>query len=301
MTAKPHATFFLPEPLLGAARAGDHNFLGQIETVLREAGFEVGFQPPEAARGSDPGYSLFHMREPLNPRGLTLRRAYYYPFWQIQRSNERWQWDVAQADFAGAEIDRAESQRFYGFWRKRLFAPHIDTVTRDGFVYVPLQGRLLERRSFQQCSPIAMLHHVLRQEPSRRVIASLHPKEHYDDEEIATLEGLEGRVDRLEIRVGEMEPLLAGCDYVVTQNSSAAFAGFFFAKPCVLFGRIDFHHIAANVADLGVEAAFERVREMAPEYAAYVWWFLQCRAINAGRPEAPERIRARLAGFGWPL
>ena len=88
---------------------------------------------------------------------------------------------------------------------------------------------------------------------------------------------------------------------MVTQNSSAAFSGFFFGKPCVLFARVDFHHIAANVASLGVKAAFDRVRSMSPDYAGYVWWFLQRQSINAGRPEAEERIRDRLAALGWPV
>ena len=29
-----------------------------------------------------------------------------------------------------------------------------------------------------------------------------------------------------------------------------------------------------------------------PEFARYLWWFLQERAINASRPEAPARILA---------
>ncbi len=145
MTTKNHATFYLPEPMLRSAKAKEHNFLGKIETVLQSAEFDVDFRLPEQASHKDPGYSLFHMTEPLNPRGLTIRRAYYYPFWQIQRSNERWHWDVAHADFTKAEIDRKDCDWFYSFWQKRLFEDHIGSITRDGYVYVPLQGRLLFR------------------------------------------------------------------------------------------------------------------------------------------------------------
>ncbi len=45
----------------------------------------------------------------------------------------------------------------------------------------------------------------------------------------------------------------------MTQNSAVAMTGYFFHKPSVLFGRIDFHHIAANVHELGVDEAFRQV------------------------------------------
>ncbi|WP_127116123.1 hypothetical protein [Shimia sediminis] len=301
MTAEPHVTFFLPDGLRQSAEAGEHNFIGKIETVVRAAGMGVDFQDPSRARPDDPGYSLFHMQDPLNPRGATIRRNYFYPFWHIEHGNQRWDWDVARARFDLPDVNRAEINRFYGYWQKRLFGDALRNVTRDGFVYVPLQGKLLERRSFQECSPIRMLQRVLEQVPDRPIIAALHPKEHYEPDEIQALDKLDHDFDRLEIRIGDMEPLLAGCDYIVTQNSGVAFSGFFFGKPCVLFAKIDFHHIACNVSSLGVDAAFARVQDIVPDYAGYVWWFLQHMSINAGRPEAEEKIRNRLAVLRWPV
>lgn len=301
MNGENHVTFYLPDGLRKSAEAGEHNFIGKVESVVRNAGLDVVFRDPSKARRDDPGYSLLHMQDPLNDRGVTIRRAYFYPFWQIERTNARWHWDVAKADFHSGHVNRNEAEGFYRFWQKRLFKDHLDKISNQGFVYVPLQGKLLERRSFQECSPIRMLHHILEQVPDQPIIAALHPNEHYDPDEIAALEVLETQHDRLEIRIGEMETLLAGCDFVVTQNSSAAFAGLFFGKPSVLFGRIDFHHIAANAAELGVERAFRQVQDMTPDYAGYVWWFLQQMSINAGRPEAEEKIRDRLRVLGWPV
>lgn len=301
MTGDLHATFYLPDGLRQSAEAGNHNFIGKIENVLRSAGMEVRFCDPSDARRMDPGYSLFHMQDPLNARGVTLRRAYFYPFWQIERSNQRWNWDVAKARFELPSGTRTEANRFYAFWQNRLYKDALRDVSSDGFVYVPLQGRLLEKRSFQECSPIRMLHHVIEAEPTKPIIAVLHPGEHYDADEIQALEKLENDVERLEIRLGNMETLLAHCDYIVTQNSSVAFSGFFFGKPSVLFAKIDFHHITAKVSELGVKGAFDQVRELNPDYAAYVWWFLQHMSINAGRPEAEDKIRSRLSALGWPV
>lgn len=301
MSSSNKVRFYLPEGLRQSAEAGEHNFLNKVAGVLRSADFEVVFEPPHLADPRRSGYSLFHMERPFTRNSVTIRRNYYYPFWQIERTHERWHWDVAKARFDPEGIDPDEALRFYRFWQKRLYDEPLHNLGHDGFVYVPLQGKILEKRSFQYCSPVEMIGHTLAQEPNRKVIAALHPKESYSEEEFAVLERLEAEYSQLELQMGGMEALLPRCDYVVSQNSSVAFAGFFFGKPCVLFGLIDFHHIAANVELLGVSEAFKTVRTSAPDYAPYVWWFLQKMSINAGRPEAEDRIRARFQTLGWPV
>ncbi|EAR53026.1 hypothetical protein OG2516_11201 [Oceanicola granulosus HTCC2516] len=302
MTEPRIVTFYLEDGLHRSARAGRHNFIGKLAGVLEASGYRVDFLPDsdvEIARSlTRGGWSMFHMAQPTGPRGLTFRRVYHYPFWRIEKRASRWEWDVARARFEGARIDRADAERFYGFWRKRLFGEAAAAPERAGFVYVPLQGKLLQRRTFQTMSPIEMLRHTLEQEPERDILVTLHPGERYDAEERAALDALAG--GRVTVAEGMMEEALASCDYVVTQNSSAAFNGYFFGKPAVLFAKVDFHHIAASVERLGVAAAFEAVRSAEPDYAGYVWWFWQRMSLNAGRPEAERRIRKRLDTHGWP-
>jgi hypothetical protein len=172
---------------------------------------------------------------------------------------------------------------------------------RAGYVYVPLQGRIRDHRSFQFCAPIDMVRSVLRHDPARNVIATLHPSEDYDAADLKALERLAWDEPRLSVETGEMHRHLLACDYVVTENSSAAFNGFFFHKPCVLFARIDFHHIAANVLTLGEAGAFARVLDMQPDYDGYIHWFWQIMSINAGRPEADAKIAEALRRGGWPV
>ncbi|SFL77859.1 hypothetical protein [Shimia aestuarii] len=301
MSDTKQVRFYLPDGLRQSAESGEHNFLNKIASVLGDAGFKAEYLDPDMADPKAPGYSLFHMEEPFAVRSVTIRRAYYYPFWQIERTNERWNWDVARASFEPDAVERKAADQFFGFWQKRLFKEPLKSLGQDGFVYVPLQGRLTQHRSFQTCSPVEMILKTLEQDKTRRVIAALHPKEIYSEEDFAVLERLEAAHERLELRMGEMETLLPRCDYVVTENSSVGFAGFFFGKPCVTFAKIDFHHITADVGRVGIEEAFDAVTRMAPDYAGYVWWFLQQMSINAGRPEAEESIRARLSALGWPV
>lgn len=297
--------FYLEDGLRDSARAGTHNFIGKIVSVAQAAGFDVEYHgdtlTDRAASLTRDGYALFHMQPPTTARGLTFRRVYHYPFWAIEPEAERWAWRVAKTPFDPAEIDPKQAKPFYRRWQNRLFGDAATQPSQDGFVYVPLQGRLLERRSFQLVSPIEMIMAVLKQDPNRQIIATLHPGETYTREEQKRLDQLQDRYGHLSIRRGGMEPLLRGCDYVVTQNSSVAFNGFFFGKACVLYAQADFHHIAANVAQLGVANAFQEVRQMRPDYARYVYWFWQIMAINAGRAEAEENITQALRRAGWPV
>ncbi len=297
--SQPHTVVLhLEQPLRKSAEAGTHNFISKMVKVLENARFRVEFS---SGMNSKTGYSLSHMSSPPGQVGLVFRRVYHYPFWQIDQSAARWDWDTAKATFNAASIDALTAQKFYRYWQKRLWGDFTDNATRAGFVYVPLQGRLLEHRSFQSCSPLEMLEICLQHVPNKKVIAGLHPKEIYSKPEIAALEGLAARYPRLQIQKGGTDNLLQGCDAVVTQNSAAAFNGYFFAKPAILFAKIDFHHIAtiADVARPG--AAFAKLAAHKPDYAAYIYWFWQLQSINAGRDDAEDKIARRLLRFGWPL
>ncbi|MEL7090480.1 MAG: hypothetical protein AAFN94_01980 [Pseudomonadota bacterium] len=291
--------FYLEDTLRQSAAARSHNFLNLVAEVLEDAGFQLSYHPntnaeriKAQARG---GFALCHMTPPPSDRALVFRRVYHYPFWQIQRSDQRWDWDVAQASFDPATCPGDEAQRFYGYWRKRIGGTLLDRIGDDGFIYVPLQGRLTDHRSFQSCSPIDMIARTRAACPDRDIVATLHPKEVYSDADLGALDALDQADPHLTVRMGDRDALLPRCSFVVTQNSSVAFDAMFFGKPAVHFARSDFHHIA-----LGPDA-FDRVADHRPDFARYVWWLWQHMAINAGHDNAKNKIRAKLAHAGWPV
>ncbi len=302
MSTRDTVRFYLEAGLRDSAAAGAHNFIGKIAGVLADAGltpdYVRGTKAARLAGAASGALSLSHMKPPVGPSGLTFRRVYHYPFWQIDQTEQRWEWDVVRQEFAPEKIDPKEAERFYGFWQKRLFADAPARGRDDGFVYMPLQGRLTEHRSFQSCTPLEMIHRTRAAWPDKRIVATLHPKEVYSTAEIAALEAIADRDSLLDVRTGEMDSLLPTCDCVVTQNSSAAFNGYFFGKPAIMFAKIDFHHIALRGDD---PASFLRIADHRPDYARYIWWFWQDQSINAGHPIAPAKIAARLARFGWPV
>ena len=296
---------YLPHPMDRRARRGEHNFVNQLDTALERSGMALDICTATATDTRDAarwgGRALFLMQEPRHDLGLSLRVAYIMPFWRIETTAERWRFDVARAEFDPEGLDRAEARRFTRFWGKRKFGAAVENTERAGVIYVPLQGHLRRQRSFQHAAPIDMLEQTLQRASGRRVLAGLHPKESYSDADLAGLETLSARYPILEVQTGGMEEALRTCDFVVTQNSAAALMAMFFGKPAMIWARIDFHHAMVDAGALGAETAFDRIERHAPDYEAYLLWFLKLTAINAGAPDAPDQIAARLSALGWSV
>jgi hypothetical protein len=302
MGAENTVIFYLNTKMRRQAERGDQNFIHQASAVLSAAGFDVAYDNNDELGRlqalSRPGRSLFLMDDPVDARGLTIRKTYVGPFWHIEKQSKRWEWPVSYSAFDAATVDPVKAAAFYRRWTSKLFW---GTPKRDGFVFMPLQGRLLTRRSFQFCSPIDMITATLQHEPKRNIIATLHPSENYGPHELEALTALTETYDQLTVQTGETDAFLRDCDYIVTQNSSLGFQGYFLKKPLIMFGKSDFHHIGLNVHQLGVTEAFARRADHAPDYAAYLYWFLQKQAINTGRPETQTHIRDVLLRHDWPV
>ncbi|WP_380055880.1 hypothetical protein ACFE33_01340 [Falsihalocynthiibacter sp. SS001] len=294
---------FLEEDFKASAEKGTHNFMNRTESAMSRVGYDVQYHLNSIENRTKSaglaGYSLFHMKEPLHSRALCFRRAYYYPFWRIETTAERWKFRVAKMPFPPRKQDADQAERFANSMRKRHFASL--NASRGGYIYMPLQGRLLERRSFQTCSPIEMIEQTLSTDKKRPILARLHPNETYSEKEIKALKSIEKKHDRFALSDAPSDVLVAACDYTVTQNSSAALGGYFFHKPAVLFAKIDFHHIAGNVADMGLQDAFEHAQDPDKPFDKYMLWFLRKTSINAGNPNAETRILAAMRKSGWEI
>lgn len=293
----------LDDWLYDAAQAGAQAFVGALVSALEGAGLRVRMHRDNryarVAGRWRRGLTLNHMIAAPQPLGLTFRRCYFAPFWQIERSPHRWRRDIAGLPFEASSVPADDARAFFLRWQTQLF-PLAAEARREGFLYLPLQGKLLQSRSFQACSPVEMIARVLARDP-RPVRATLHPRQRYSRRERTALRRLAARHPRFEVSDMPMTEALARCDAVITQNSSVAFAGLFHAKPAVVFAETDFHHAVGSILRQGEDAAFARLTEPGPDIPAYLYWFLQEQAINAGRPEAEQRIADRLRALGWPV
>lgn len=291
---------YLEGSMLSTARAGTFNFANVLKAAVESRGWRVQWhQTTPQARAQAPqqdGYALFHMQAPTHDRALTFRRAYHYPFWQIEPVAQRWRFDVALSAFDPSAVDPHTAQHFTDRLRARVLPG--PAPSDQGFVLIPLQGHLRRCRSFQTMSPVEMVATVAA--TGQPCIATLHPNEPYDDQDRAALEHLAATHPNLRIG-GQTMALLRDCAFVATQNSAVAFDGYVLGKPAVLFGQIDFHHIGLNVADIGPSQALAQARWHRPDFDRYLYWFLQEKSVNATLPDAGARIIAAMKKGGWPI
>lgn len=287
--------FYLKPGPREAIRAGK-SMPARIVAAVQGAGWQVTLCP-ESERPDIPHRDGFHLvlnNDPGSDRCLVLRPAGFEPFWQIQPSNQRWDWDIAAKTYRPPDVAQDRIDAFVSTWRDQVLKA---SPGSGGGILVPLQGRLIERRSFQSASPLVMLHEVLRHWPDRVVTATLHPSERYSPEEINALQALGRDFPRLNLQ--PRPDALATADLVVTQNSTLAFKGFLLNKPAMLWARIDWHHNAASVPRDGMEQAFAQA-EIPRDHGRYLFWYLRRQSLWAW-DDNPKPILKRLSALGWPI
>lgn len=289
MTEARILNFYLNDRQQIQAAAGEVIY-GKVIDAVQAAGWQVKLRG-HLEPNSGPGYHMVFNRAVLGPNCLSLRPCYLDRYFRIEATNDRWDWPVAKMAFTA----RQGSHWFQEYWRDRLFTGH--QIRSDGYIFMPLQGRLLLQRHFQTLSPIDMIKATLAADPKRHIHATLHPKETYSGEERQALTQLG---DRFHVSDQPSKALLAACDYVVTENSALGLIGYFALKPLVLFARMDFHHIAGSVPILGIPEAFKVAAKPQP-FARYLHWFFKQQAICDARDEAIDQVTTRLQQHGWPL
>lgn len=296
---------YLEPAILEMARAGDFGFVNKIRAAFEGRAFEVALvEDTDAERRRSTarrGYALFLMKDPFHPRALSMRRAYYYPYWRIEPTAKRWAFGVARKTFDPAQIDPDIALGWFHRWRQYLFRKAPMNALRAGLIYVPLQGRLLAHRSFQTMSPVDMIAEVQARAGARRILLGLHPGETYSPAETAAIERIAASDPRVSVQTGGMDEALRVCDFVITQNSAAALSGFFFGKPALLFAESDFHHAMPRVSQFGVNEAWRKVEEDRPPVARYLYWFIHQNAIKADTDEAEAQIIKTCRSHGWEV
>ncbi len=296
---------YLEPHLLKTARAGEFGFGNRVRAAFEARGFRVDFvratYEERLKSATRKGYALFVMKDPFHSKALSMRKAYYFPYWRIEATEKRWAFEVARKTFDPAEIDPDVAQTWFSRWQRNLFKRGPQNAERTGMIYVPLQGKLLEHRSFQSMSPVDMVKAVQDWAGERKILLGLHPNEDYSAEEISAVEAITAGDPRVTLKTGGMEEALRLCDCVVTENSTAALSGLFFEKPAALFAQSDFHHQMPQVSQLGAQDALRALDEGQPDYAKYLYWFIQLNSIKADSDEAETQIIKTVRRHGWQL
>lgn len=294
---------YLPNGLCRYLKTGKkHRFFSPVQAAFSEKGFDVNIvEDTDAARLASlrkNAYAMFHYKEPFHDHALDARSAYIGPFYKMESETYRQDFRTTGKQFRPAKIDPEVAHRFFGNWQKNVIG-HPEPAYL-GAVLIPLQGKLTRCRVGQSMSPIEMIKATLFHDNKRKIILKKHPREAYSDEEQHALDQILEN-PRAELVDADINNLLAGCDYVVAQNSSVALKGLFHRKPGILFAHCEFHHAFQSVQYTSLETCFERVLAHPPAYEKYLFWYLQRNCINTSREFVKDRIIAQCREFGWNI
>ena len=296
---------YLDNHLQRRVAQGKHNFLGHVVGAFEGIGWRVEICPdddPDLLRARTlPGHSLFNMLAPVTENGLTFRLSYVFPFWKIEKTGTRWEFESAGAPYDPRQVDPDQAKSFFNNAKNRLFPEWQNTPSSQDFIYVPLQGQLLQKRAHQSMSPIDMVRKTAVHHPDSQVLITLHPKETYSREELSVLDKTVAGFPLARISTKSSALLIPHASKIVTQNSSIAFTGMFFEKPAFLFAQSDFHHIATNIIGTVNDGTFSTTPPSTSDFQKYPFWFLQMNSINAGRDDVRTRILHRVEQLGWKL
>ncbi len=295
----------LPNALKKSVDADKHNFFKILRRACENVGYKTETKVQKKYSGVISKFSrnlhIHHIDGAIGPRALNVRRAHFYPFWSLENAGTRHEPRIAGKLFDPASINALEAQGFFNKICVRNIPDTPPPMAKDDFVLVPLQGRLLSRRSWQYADCKQMIDTILEQDPTRKILIKPHPREVYSAKEQAFINGL-AQSRRISITKAGTHSLLNHCAYVVTQNSGLAFQGFLFQKPAILFAKSDYHHICQTIKTPDQAAdAFAKTLGERPAFEKYIYWYLQLNCINAGRDDAEAQILDMLGECGWDM
>ena len=266
-----------------AAQTADHNKLNIWKAKL------------------DKNYHIFHLGGADGARALNMRKAYFEPFWSIEKPHSRHWGRVAHKTFIPNTVGPGLARPFFKRMQERYIKPDGQISEATDYAFVPLQGKLCKQRDWQFADLATMVKTIRTQDPDRQIILKPHPRENYTHEELDLL-GQLTLLSKVQTVDAPLQSLLANCAYVVTQNSSVAFEGILFQKPAVLFARADFHHLFPVVkSPEDASTAFSQVRSAQFQFEKYLYWFLQMNCANVSQLSARGKIMEMLYEGGWNL
>lgn len=298
----------LPKDLLLYTPPGGTGFYKRLHAALIARGDDVEFvRRMSIVAGPDFGPDAFHfVHQGLvrQANALNTGIAYIQPFWYVDRNGIFGESAIGAEVFDPAAIDMEEAQAFFDRLSRRLIGRRLTKYAQpgtsprmpSGAVAVFLQGSSIPVRRAQFMSETQMLEAIVEGVPDRTILIKPHPR-NVDAVTLRHARRLAKAHARVKIVDAHVHDMLAAADVTCSISSSVSIEGFVHAKPALLFGKTDFHHIAHVVEQPGdVPAALDAALADTPPYAAFLYWFLQTRCINMGRDDWFDRITARMAG-----
>ncbi len=276
------------------------DLLGQLDERGHQVALKLQNSESLQAAGEHEDYAIVQKALTLKENVYSIRLLGCRPYLTVEKAGLRSEFRMARAKFQPDEEELQRLQKRCLPISKRVFKSEIRPSDRSpqGAILVPLQGQLLSRRSEDDMSAIEMLLYLRHICPEREIKYRLHPNYDYEKEELDALQ--ETAYECALVRSTEdLDIALNHATLVASLNSTVALRGYFWHRPALFFGDIDFSHIGLRFDDGFNFAQRLAAFESEPKnFDAYLAWYFSQMAVFWPQ-KGPDEVISIMRALGF--
>lgn len=233
------------------------------------------------------------------PRGtLAICQSLLPDFWHIETTLVPSEMKLTDQEFDEDLVHEKRSAEFFLKWHKRFKDEFEFSYGVEDYILIALTKDLSAPNAPKAFDSFEMIDHVLTFEPTRPVVIRLPDDAKYTQEEFERLTAYDMH-ERVTFSKANIDRLLDGCAYVVTQDSPVGVKAFFHLKNVIQYAPSPYHHIAEKpYLEKRLIRSFNRANRARPNYSAYAYWLFHGACIDASGTGGKERLLKALHQIG---
>ena len=236
------------------------------------------------------GRAVYLNPDVLPSNTLALSQSLIPDFWYIEDSIVPTEMSLYNAEFDDSRVHQRRADEFAQKWSALFKSEFQFAYGFDDYILIALTNRLDAPKAAKAYDSFEMIDHVLTFEPNRPVVIRLPDDANYSQEDLERLTAYDLH-ERVTFSKGNIDRLLDGCAYVVTQDSPVSTKAIFHAKNVIQYAPSPFHHIAEKpYLEKRLIRSFNRANRARPNFAAYAYWLFQEVCVDATGSGGRERL-----------
>ena len=279
-----------------------------FECRARDADIRVGTRSLPDRRFDDGNLHIIDDRSLQAANVLNAGVAYFWEYWHLDAQGTKAFSSIGGRHYEPAAVSETRSRTFAANLRKRYRdkrrskydQPMDQRSFAQGALAVFFQGDYPVKSGASTWDDLEILEAVQAEAGDRPIVVKPHPHSSTKTD-MYRLQKAAQMDTRITVTDANVHDILAASACTVSVNSTVALEGFLQGVPAILFGRADFHHVAACVdQETRFAAALDQALARQVDYDRYLaWYFLKnCLHLRSGRLH--DRLFERFEGAGFP-
>lgn len=247
----------------------------------------------------DDAFHFVHRGSVRKANVLNTGAAYFNRFWYADPRGVWSESSVRNETFAADEVPTKWASGFARRMRKWYVQPrqsrHAQPKSKqsfpEGHVAVFLQGRATSLRWSRYVEELDMVRALQDVVGDREILIKEHPKR-TDEDTLRAMKFLARKDHRIKFVDANVHDLLKSSAVCCSTSSGVSMEAILHKCPVMLFGKADFHHVAATVQNSDeTEEAFRHALQNEWAFDQYLYWFFRMQMVDAEvRPVLPQVI-----------